>query len=123
VTQPQAGSVQQTSVQQTSVQQTSGSQPHTSHTLRLTLNSDGQRHPVINGVAAFTVAAGVVSIVLGLMNVAHFAGTILGVAAFIAGVSAQMISVTTEQRIVIVTGVVAAFVGLGLGIAHGGFSI
>jgi hypothetical protein len=94
-----------------------------SRTQRFTLNSDGQRHPGVNATAAFTLIAGVISVVLGLMNVAHFVGTILGVVAFFSGITAQMISATTEQRIVIVTGVVAAFVGLGLGIAHGGFSI
>jgi hypothetical protein len=89
---------------------------------RFTLNSDGQRHPWINGSAAYAVVAGVVSTVLGLMNVAHFAGTLLGVTAFLIGMVAQMVSATREQRMVIVVGVVAAFVGLGLGIAHGGFT-
>lgn len=94
-----------------------------SHTLRLRLNSDGQRHPVINSAAAYTLVAGVISMVLGLMNVAHFVGTLLGVTAFFVGMTAQMASATTEQRIVIICGVVGSFVGLGLGIAHGGFSI
>ncbi len=94
-----------------------------SHTLRFTLNSDGQRHPAVNMSAAYALVAGVISIVLGLMNIAHFVGTLLGVTAFILGMIAQMISATTEQRIVIICGVVASFVGLGLGIAHGGFGM
>jgi hypothetical protein len=32
-----------------------------------------------------------------------------------------MMSATREQRVLIVAGLIAAFVGLGLGIAHGGF--
>lgn len=94
-----------------------------SRSRRLTLNSDGQPHPVINTAAAYALVAGVISTVLGLMNVGHFVGTLLGITAFFVGMTAQMISVTTEQRIVIVCGVVGSFVGLGLGIAHGGFSI
>jgi hypothetical protein len=38
------------------------------------------------------------------------------------GLYAQMISATREERIVIVAGIIAGFVGLALGLAHGGFS-
>jgi len=38
------------------------------------------------------------------------------------GLYAQMISATREERIVIVTGIIAGFVGLALGLAHGAFS-
>ena len=48
------------------------------------------------------------------------AATILGAAAFAFGLYVQLISATREQRVLIVTGLVGAFVGLGLGIAHGG---
>ena len=37
------------------------------------------------------------------------------------GLYAQMVSATREQRILIVTGMIAGFVGLALGLAHGGF--
>jgi hypothetical protein len=33
----------------------------------------------------------------------------------------QLLSATREQRILVMAGVVAGFVGMGLGIAHGGF--
>jgi len=36
------------------------------------------------------------------------------------GLYAQMMSATREQRILIVTGMIGAFVGLALGLAHGG---
>jgi len=39
----------------------------------------------------------------------------------VVGLYAQMISATREQRILIMTGVVGAFVGMVLGIAHGGY--
>jgi len=92
-----------------------------SHARHFTLNSDGQRHPVINSAAVYTVLAGVASMIMGLANVAHIAGSVLGVSAFLIGLLAQMVSATRDQRMVIVCGIVAAFVGMGLGIAHGGF--
>jgi hypothetical protein len=33
-----------------------------------------------------------------------------------------MLSATREERIILVTGIIAGFVGLALGLAHGGFS-
>jgi hypothetical protein len=47
--------------------------------------------------------------------------TVVGVLAFAIGMVAQLVSATREERILIVTGLVAAFVGMGLGFAHGGF--
>jgi hypothetical protein len=88
---------------------------------RFTLNTDGQRHPLVNGIAGYAVVAGIVSMVLGLLTLAHVVGTVLGISAFVLGLFGQMISATTNQRCVLVIGIVAAFVGMGLGIAHGGF--
>jgi hypothetical protein len=88
---------------------------------RLTLNSDGQRHPMLNATAAFTLIAGVASFVLGLIVREHLAATILGIASFGAGLVGQLFSATREERIILISGVVAGFVGMGLGIAHGGF--
>jgi len=89
---------------------------------QFSLHPEGQGgHPLIIAAAAYTLVAGVVSIVIGLLNVAHVLGTILGVTAFVIGLLAQMLSAHRYERMVIVTGIVAAFVGMGLGIAHGGF--
>lgn len=88
---------------------------------RFTLNTDGQHHAAINLAAGYAVIAGVTSTVLGLLSVAHVVGSALGVSAFLIGLWAQMVSATTVQRCVLVTGITAAFVGMGLGIAHGGF--
>jgi hypothetical protein len=38
------------------------------------------------------------------------------------GLFLQMMSATREERVIIVTGIIAAFVGLALGLAHGGLS-
>jgi hypothetical protein len=88
---------------------------------RVTLNSDGQRHPLENSLTWFTLIVGVVAFAIGFIVKLHLPGTILGIAAFVIGLYAQMVSNTREQRILIMTGCVAAFVGLGLSVAHGGF--
>jgi hypothetical protein len=88
---------------------------------RVTLNSDGRRHPLLNATAAFTAIAGIASFVLGLIVHQHVAATILGMAAFGSGLTGQLFSATREERIFLISGVVAGFVGMGLGIAHGGF--
>jgi hypothetical protein len=87
----------------------------------VTFNSDGQRHPLLNVAAVFTFLAGIAAFALGFVVRAHLAATIVGGIAFAIGLYAQLVSATREQRVLIVTGMVGAFVGLGLGIAHGGF--
>jgi hypothetical protein len=93
------------------------------HLPRVTLNTDGRRHPVENVLTVFTFAAGIASFVMGLIVATHLAATVVGIVAFVVGAYAQLVSATREERMLIVTGMVGAFVGLGLGIAHGGLSI
>ncbi len=100
---------------------TQPSQPTRARAPRITLNSDGQRHPLLNAAAVLTFFAGIAAFALGFVVRAHLAATILGGVTFAVGMYVQLISATREQRIFIVTGMVGAFVGLGLGIAHGGF--
>ena len=96
----------------------------------ITLNSDGQPHPVLNALSIFTLVVGLVSFVLGLVvRNAPLTGlgwaivtAATGLAALLVGLYTQMISATREQRVLIVTGIIAGFVGLALGLAHGGFS-
>ena len=88
----------------------------------LTLNTDGKRHPVLNAAAAYSVLAGLMSFVLGMLSTQHFVGSILGVSGLVIGLLAQMMSATRAERMVIIFGIVASFVGMGLGLAHGGFS-
>jgi hypothetical protein len=40
----------------------------------------------------------------------------------VVGLYSQLISATREQRMLIVTGLIAGFVGVALGLAHGGFA-
>jgi small-conductance mechanosensitive channel len=88
----------------------------------LTLNTDGQPHTMLNLVTLFTLVVGVVAFVLGLMVSMHFAAAVAGIIGFAVGMIAQLNSATRNERILIVTGIIASFVGLALGIAHGGFS-
>ena len=93
------------------------------------LNSDGQPHPVENILTVFTLLVGLVSFVLGLIvrNVHTGAAvtvitTVTGLAALLVGLYAQMISATREQRVLIVAGIIAGFVGLAIGLSRGGFA-
>ena len=92
------------------------------------LNSDGRPHPVENVLTVIVLILGLVSFVLGMIiRNAHtgaaviVTATITGLIAMLVGLYAQMISATREQRILIVTGMIAGFVGLALGLSRGGF--
>jgi hypothetical protein len=88
----------------------------------LTLNSDGRPHPVVNVLAVVVFVVGIVAFALGLIVKTHFPATVLGIVGFAGGLAVQLNSATREQRIIIVTGIIGAFVGMALGIGHGGFS-
>jgi len=100
------------------------------HLPHVSLNSDGQPHPMVNALTIFTLVIGLVSFVLGLVirNISDtglgwaIATGATGLAALLVGLYTQMISVTREQRVLIVTGIIAGFVGAALGLAHGGFT-
>jgi hypothetical protein len=74
--------------------------------LRLnTLNSDGQRHPLVNILTVCTLVVGLASFVLGMFvrNVPSLAGawhivaTGTGLASMVVGLYVQLISATREQ--------------------------
>ena len=92
------------------------------------LNSDGRPHPVENVLTIFTLVVGLISFVLGLIvrnahtaPAVHITATATGLVAILVGLYVQMISSTREQRVLIVTGMIAGFVGLALGLSRGGF--
>ena len=97
----------------------------------MTLNSDGQPHLLVNILTIFTLVVGLVSFVLGLIirNVPSadskamaLTAAVTGLVCLLVGLYAQMISATREQRVLIVIGLTAGFVGLALGLGYGGFS-
>jgi hypothetical protein len=98
------------------------------HVPHLSLNSDGKSHPVLNVLSFFILIAGLLSFALGLflrtgpsdLHPWAIAAAVIGLAVLLIGLVTQMMSATREQRIIIVTGIIAGFVGLALGLAHGG---
>ncbi len=88
----------------------------------LTLNSDGQRHPLENSLSVFTLVTGLGAFAAGWVVSMHLLATVAGLASLAVGLYAQLISATRPERMIIVTGLVAAFVGVALGLGHGGFS-
>lgn len=96
----------------------------------LTLSPEGSRSMALAVMAAVTIVTGLVSFVLGMIvrnspssaAALHVTATVTGGVSMLLGLYAQMISTTRNQRIVIVTGMIAGFVGACLGLAHGGFS-
>ena len=95
----------------------------------ITLNSDGQPHPVLNFLAVFTLILGLVAFALGIvirnvaspgLGLAIPAGAI-GLVAVFGGLYVQMMSATREERVLIVTGIICGFVGLAMGLAYGAF--
>jgi hypothetical protein len=97
---------------------------------RLNLNSDGRPHPWINAASFFTLTFGLFSFAIGLflrtgpssLHAWAVVASVTGLAAMLVGLFAQMMSATREERVIIVTGIIAAFVGLALGASRGGIS-
>jgi hypothetical protein len=97
---------------------------------RPNLNSDGRAHPLLNVASFFTLIVGLLSFALGLFlrtgpGGEHgwaIAAAATGLVALLVGLLGQMMSATREERVILVTGILAGFVGLCLGLAHGGFS-
>jgi hypothetical protein len=92
------------------------------------LNSDGQSRPVQNALIIVTLVVGLVSFVLGLIvrnahtgPSVHIIATATGLFALVVGLYLQMVSATREQRVLIVTAMIAGFVGLAIGLSKGGF--
>jgi hypothetical protein len=85
---------------------------------------------LLNTASICTLILGLLSFSLGLFlrtgpSGAHgwaIAAGATGLVGLLLGLFSQMMSATREERIIIVTGIIAAFVGLSLGLAHGGFS-
>jgi hypothetical protein len=98
-------------------------QPHPNSVRpRITLNSDGRRHPLTNSLAVFALLDGLAAAPIGFIVAQHMLASVLGAAGLLVGLYAQLISATRNERMIIVTGLVGAFIGGALGVAHGGFA-
>ena len=90
---------------------------------------DGRPHPLLNVVSAATLVVGLASFVLGMVlrygtstKALAVTAAVTGLLSLLVGLFTQMMSATRGERILLVTGMIAGFVGLALGLAHGGFS-
>jgi hypothetical protein len=100
------------------------------HLPRVSLNSDGRPHPLLNAASFFTLIVGLVSFALGLFIRSDassgrglaITAAVTGLVTLLVGLYTQMMSATREERVIIVTGIIAGFVGLALGLSHGGFA-
>ncbi len=96
-------------------------QPSENERFRPTLNTDGRPHPVENTLAVATLSLGLVAFVATFFPGGHVVASWAGALGFGTGLYSQYVSATTAQRAVNIVGLVAAFVGVALGIARGGF--
>ena len=101
-------------------------EPGNAQNLELT---DGRPHPLLNVASACTLVVGLASFALGMVlryvtstHALALTATITGLASLLVGLYLQMVSATRGERILLVTGMIAGFIGLALGLAHGGFS-
>jgi hypothetical protein len=77
---------------------------------------------LLNAASAATLVVGVVVCVGGFFVSLHLFASVVGIITMMVGLALQLLSMTRTQRILIVPGVIGAFVGMALGIAHGGFA-
>jgi hypothetical protein len=89
----------------------------------ISLNTDGERHPLENSLAVAAICIGLAALVLGFIPATHFFGAVAGVIGLPLALYSQMISATTGERWLNVVGMVGSFVGAGFAISHGGFSL
>jgi hypothetical protein len=89
----------------------------------ITLNTDGERHPLENSLAVAAITIGLSALVLGFIPATHFFGAVAGVLGLPLALYSQLISATTGERWLNVVGMVASFVGAAFALRHGGFAI
>jgi hypothetical protein len=89
----------------------------------ISLNTDGERHPLENSLAVAAICIGLAALVLGFIPATHFFGAVAGVIGLPLALYSQMVSATTGERWLNVVGMVCSFVGAGFAISHGGFSL
>lgn len=82
-----------------------------------------QRHPWEDFLAVGTLAAGLIAFVTGAIRETHLVAVCVGILACLIGLYSQLVSATTAERWINVLGIGLAFVGVGLGLHHGGFGL
>jgi hypothetical protein len=88
----------------------------------ISLNTDGERHPRENALAAVSFVLGMTALVLGFIVAAHLPAAIIGLIGLPVSLYSQMVSATTGERWLNVIAMIGSFIGLAMALAHGGFS-
>jgi hypothetical protein len=70
-----------------------------------------------------TLAGGLIAFLSGVVHAGHFVAVCVGIVTFLFGLYSQLVSATTAERWINVIGIGLAFVGVGLGLSHGGFTL
>jgi hypothetical protein len=85
--------------------------------------TERRTHPREASFAVITLVTGVIAFFSGAVHDSHLVAVCVGIGAFLFGLYSQLVSATTGERWVNVIGIGLAFVGVGLGLSHGGFKL
>ncbi|NJP42983.1 hypothetical protein [Actinacidiphila epipremni] len=89
---------------------------------RLTFNTDGRRHPLVNSLAIVTLVLGGIAAISSIWSNLHLLSSWTGLVGIFTGGFGQFISVTTAERFALIIGLGASAVGFYIGVAHGGLT-
>ncbi|MEU0660016.1 hypothetical protein [Streptomyces lavendulocolor] len=82
--------------------------------------TDGKPHPLQDTLMAVTLVLGAVAFVTAQFHSLHLISSWTGLIGIVTGAYGQFISETTRERTLLIIGMGASAIGLGLGMAHGG---
>jgi hypothetical protein len=82
-----------------------------------------RQHQRETSLAAITIVGGLIAIIAGVIHAGHFIAVCVGLTTAVFGLYSQLVSATTSERGGNVIGIGLAFLGLGLGLSHGGFTL
>ncbi|MFJ4850649.1 MULTISPECIES: hypothetical protein [unclassified Streptomyces] len=102
------------------VRPTTDAHHHRFRLSRFTFNSDGQPHPVENGLAVATLVLGLLASIAAFWSGLHLLSSWAGLIGLLVGAYGQYRSVTTAERFVFIIGMGLAGIGFYIGMAHGG---
>ncbi|WP_031512682.1 hypothetical protein [Streptomyces sp. NRRL F-5123] len=95
---------------------------HAARTHRLTFNTDGRPHPLVNSLAILTLVLGGIAVISSAFNSLHLLSSWTGLVGIFTGGWGQFISATTTERFALIIGIGMSAVGFYIGVAHGGLT-